>query len=316
MVSLIIVDYKTVPKTLQYINECYQFIIAANQIHAIIVDNCEDSSIGLQLVEKTTKSKAKKILIKNIKTEIYLYTLEGNPLLYVCAKQNIGYAKGNNLGALIAKSYYKDSYYLFSNNDLRFLQEFKIEQLLEPMKKNIRIGVVGPKIIGIEGAAQSPRKKISFWKQLFLTYYDLILPKKMKITKWITDVDNHNRSESCYWVTGSFLLADAAKFHESKGFDEHTFLYCEEIILAERLQQLGYHMYYENDIVLIHEHGQTVKSAFSAIKGIHISFQSSLYYYRKYRNLNVVLFVLARINYALFAILFIGKKSLGKLLCK
>lgn len=296
--------------------ECYKSIIDMKQIHIIVIDNAEDPDVGLRLIQTDCAGQIRSIQVESIPMKIYQCMLENITFLYICAKENLGYAKGNNLGAFIAKNYYGDSYYLFSNNDLSFPKSFSIEQLLKPMKKNESIGAVGPRIIDGNGNVQSPRKKIGAWKQLFLTYYDLLLPKTIKFTDKITDVDNHNCSQPCYWVTGSFIMVDATKFHEIQGFDEHTFLYCEEIILAERLQKKEYYMYYENDVSILHQHGQTVQSTFSAIQGIHISFQSMLYFYRTYRKLNRMIVILAQINYLLFALLFMLKKQVGQWLSK
>lgn len=321
MVSLIVVDYKTIPKTLEYIRDCYQMIENSSCLHAIIVDNSEESAIGLHILRKECGNEPEKISVKANKEngieridtmEVYRTIITGKPLIYICAKQNLGYAKGNNLGAKIAKECYGDDYYLFSNNDIRFLNKFNIEKLIAPMRRNNKIAVVGPEIIGLDGKQQSPRKIKSAWNQLFLNYYDLLLPKKLKFTDKITDVEFTDHSKECYWVTGSFMIVEAKKFQEIKGFDENTFLYCEEVILAERLRKQAYHMYYENSVKVLHEHGQTVKNAYSVLRGIELSFQSSLYYYTNYRKLNRIVIRFARLNYAVFAKLFAFKKKLGK----
>lgn len=312
MVSLIIVDYKTIPKTLEYIKACYEWIEDKELIHAIIVDNCENINTGLRFMEEICQNAPIEVKVEEIQKPVYEYVFEGKKLLYVCAGENLGYARGNNMGALVADKYYEDLYYLFSNNDLRFQQGFLLETLIAPTKTYPDIALVGPRIVTPAGEQQSPRKRIGAFKQLFAYYDDLLLPKGMKIAKKITDVDSSDDSKICYWVTGSFMIADAAKFWEVEGFDEHTFLFCEEMILAERLLQKGYSIYYENQVNVIHEHGQTVKASLQVLKSIRISFQSSIYYYTTYRNLQKSVAVLACIHFELFALLFSLKKLLGK----
>lgn len=314
MVSLIIVDYKTIPKTLQYIRDCYEMITDSIEMHTIIVDNCEDSTYGMKLVEQAAESNFTRAEMDYSAAEVFQCRFEGRPLLYVCAQQNLGYAKGNNLGAEIARYFNQDDYYLFSNNDLHFPHKFAIQQLLAPMQREKEIAVVGPRIEDKNGNIQTPRKRSSAWIQLFVNYYDMLLPMGMKITDKITDVDKTEESRLCYWVTGSFFVADAFKFHQVEGFDNKTFLYCEEVILAERLLRQGFHMYYENSVTVIHEHGQTVKAAFSALKGIRISFQSALYYYQQYRDLNAIVKRLAQVNYFIFSIFFMLKKNIAKII--
>lgn len=309
MISLIIVDYHTISKTLEYIKAFRDNVSGVKDLHVIIVDNCEDSTTGLQIMEKKLQIRAEKLAVKKFEKEFYRFCYEDELILYIGANENLGYAKGNNLGAALANIYYHDRYYIFSNNDLSFCSPFSIDQLLRAMNENADIAVVGPSIIGLNGESQSPRKKINALKQLFLTYYDLLLPLNMKFTNRITDADECKESRACYWVSGSFLLVDAEKFHIVEGFDEHTFLYCEEAILSERLKQKNYKVYYENGVSLIHEHGYTVRSTMDVVRGIRFSFQSTIYYYKTYRKLQGWILLLAKINYSLFELLFRAKKA-------
>lgn len=311
MVSLIIVDYKSISKTLAYIKSCYEHILDSDQIHVIIVDNNEDATAGMKEISKITEYEMAELSIQGIQQNVYEGKMDNNTFLYVCARENLGYAKGNNLGAEISALYYGDAYYLFSNNDMRIQEDFYLQQLIQPMLENDKRAVVGPKILGMDGKQQSPWKKSTAWKELFLNYYDLLLPKGKKITDKITNMDIGNQSKACYWVTGSFLMVDAKKFHQVGEFDENTFLYCEEMILSERLARYGYGMYFENSVTLIHEHGQTVKSVMSVLKGIRYSFQSSLYYYKQYRGLNAICIFAAKANFALFSLLFASKKRIA-----
>lgn len=316
MVSLIVVDYKTIPKTLEYIVACYSWIDDSKLIHAIIVDNCEDTEVGLGILEEICQNKPMEVKIEDMEAPVFACIHEGKKLLYVCAGQNLGYARGNNLGAFVAKKYYEDGQYLFSNNDLRFTERFSLETLIAPMQENTNVALVGPQIVTPAREQQSPRKRIGTFKQLFAYYDDLLLPKCIKFTDKITDVDVSNDSKLCYWVTGSFMLANAAKFWEVEGFDEATFLFCEEVILAERFLQKGYRVYYENQVKVIHEHGQTVKASLQVLKSIRISFQSSVYYYTKYRGLHKSIAALAYAHFGIFQLLFSLKKQLGRIIGK
>ena len=52
MISLIIVDYKSISKTLAYIQSCYEHILDTDQMHVIIVDNNEDVTAGMKEISK------------------------------------------------------------------------------------------------------------------------------------------------------------------------------------------------------------------------------------------------------------------------
>ena len=70
--------------------------------------------------------------------------------------------------------------------------------------------------------------------------------------------------------------------------DEHTFLYCEEIILAERLMKKNYQCACCVETSVIHNHSYTVKKSLSKLKFIKSNLDSYDYYLKKYRELNLV----------------------------
>ena len=313
MVTLIIVDYKTIDKTIRYLKEFRQKLIEKDILHVVLVDNAEEGEKNLSLLEKLTGNKPVPAKADIGGKAVYKGNLEGLEYLYAAAWENLGYARGNNLGAAAAKHFYpEDSFYLFSNNDLRLPEDFSMDVLLSPMKKYEDVAVVGPKLVGTDGLTQTPWKKTGAGKQLFLTYFDLLLPKFCKITGLITNLDIGKQDESrrVYWVSGAFFLVKADAFRKVNGFDEHTFLYGEEMIFAERLQRIHKCMYYERQIVVVHEHGQTVKKAWKVLQGISFGFTSCLYYFREYRSLPYIVGWLARLHFGIFRFLFSLKKKL------
>ena len=111
---------------------------------------------------------------------------------------------------------------------------------------------------------------------------------------------------------GCFLLVDSMKFKEVEGFDEYTFLLAEEMILSERLKRKGYKNYFYNDICLLHEHGQTIKSTLSAINGLKIAFESNYYYYKNYTNTNKISLCMTSLIFRIFVVLFYVKEKIKK----
>lgn len=313
MVTLIIVDYKTMERTIEYLTEFWRKLQEKELLHVVIVDNSEkeankqelpDKLTGYALAETEYEVRGKTVCRGRLQTMEYLY---------VAAEENLGYAKGNNLGAAVARLCYpEDSFYLFSNNDLKLPEVFSLITLMEPMKKYGDVAAVGPKIVGPDGAYQNPWKKTGAFKQLFLQYFDLLLPMFCKISGYITnrDISKVDESRYAYWVSGAFLLADAEAFRQAGGFDEHTFLYCEEMILAERLHRIRKRMYYESQVTVVHEHGRTVKKAWKVLQGITFSFESNLYYYKEYCGLSGLAEKAARVHFAIFRQLFALKKKL------
>jgi GT2 family glycosyltransferase len=48
----------------------------------------------------------------------------------------------------------------------------------------------------------------------------------------------------CYWVSGCFMIIKSIDYINAEYFDENTFLYGEEMILAERLKKINRSMYF------------------------------------------------------------------------
>ena len=68
--------------------------------------------------------------------------------------------------------------------------------------------------------------------------------------------------------------------------DETTFLYCEEFILAEKMNSLGYKCACCLDSSIIHNHSKVVKSNIKLKELISINNESFAYYLKKYRRFN------------------------------
>lgn len=280
MVSMIIVDYKSLDKTIEYIKDCAWNIEGLN--HFIIVDNASETPF------------------KPRKT-----TVEGKEVYVVSSGENGGYAKGNNLGAKTARDIWNDDYYIFSNNDLKFRKLFFLDEFLKPFKENSNIAVVGPKVIGLSGENQNPLPNLT-WKQMLLGHFlSLLPPKGMKRQQKNLVSTNKGRTTA---VVGAFMCAKAADFWEVEGFDENTFLFCEEMILAKRLEAIQKYMYYNDSVEVIHEHGVTVKNTVGVIRSLKADFNSRYYYAKEYCNAGKGWLALSKVNFNIVMALFKLKK--------
>lgn len=86
------------------------------------------------------------------------------------------------------------------------------------------------------------------------------------------------------------MLVNAVVFNEIGMFDENTFLYYEEPILAEKMLQIGKRMYFDSDVEIVHYEGGSTKRNPKKEK---IEMESRIYYMSKYKHVNkIVLFLL------------------------
>lgn len=293
MYSLIVIDYYSMEKTISYIFKVQKYIISNSLFHAIIVDNAENKS-GFIICEKHF-GQGDKIKFRN-DCEVFSYFTNYGIILYCSSGKNLGYAKGNNLGAALAKFYFKDPYYLISNNDLDLVDTLYWEKVEKIFNEDSHIAVIGPKVIGIDGKPQSPHKKVGPFTTLILYYWAI-----NKLFK-LSDLDYTNKSKECYRVIGCFMFVRASSFHNVGGFDSHTFMFAEEMILSELLKKEADYFYFWNEYVVIHEHGYTTKKTNNTIQNEKWSYESCRYYYKSYRKTSKLFLLIADINFKLYII--------------
>ena len=274
MFTLIVIDYRSMRETLQYIKDVAKNILFDGKLDVVVVDNSEFDSTnlieedGFLFVENKTLDPY----------QIKMFELESINLAYLFANENLGYAKGNNLGAYISDCIFGHRYYLISNNDLRFTKAIEWREIEDLFLKNPSVAVIGPKITGLNGKPQSPHKKISVFKSLFLYFW---VPDSYFIEHG--DLDYTSESKTCYRIIGCFMFVDADAFSKIKGFDTNTFLYAEEMILSERLLSASKQTYFYDEMEIIHGHPNKKNSKETIIKLKKEMYKSCRYYYSEYR---------------------------------
>lgn len=283
-ISVIIVDYGTLDKSIEYIKQMNDLIRESElKINYIVVDNCQDYSLKGELDKLLLDSKSIDSMEGKIECrESYVVNLENYTIHFIQNIENGGYAKGNNLGVKYCEEYLSTDYYLFSNNDIILLRGFEFQPLIQCFEENSTVAVVGPKVTGIDGKVQGPHVKQGWIKGLLCRYVPIEFLKRLSYDKY-----QENRDKQIYWTSGCFMLVDRTKFLRVNMFDPNTFLYCEEMILAAKLEEYGYKFYYCDKCHIIHEGGGTTGEKISKAYMIEADVNSRLYYYKKYRNVKI-----------------------------
>jgi len=210
--------------------------------------------------------------------------VERRDCLLVLLDDNYGYAKGNNFGLRIA-SRLKYRYVLISNNDIEIVSPV-IEDLKNLLEANPDVAVVGPKVSDPD-RSNGPYSKLGmrrlFWKPAFYPFHWIFFHTgKMFRLKSSQSKDIEAEQLSFpYYVSGSFMLARLSSLEEVDYFDENTFLYGEERILAEKLLAKGYRMAYLPGKEVKHNHGASTSRLNTDLS--RLEFESRLYYFSRYR---------------------------------
>lgn len=231
----------------------------------------------------------------------------------IISNQNLGFANGNNLGILKARSDGCE-FVICSNSDINVTKQDDFLQRIESISdKNPKIAIIAPSIENLDGIYQNPfrsqrfsTKEIIKMKFFYLSYfykiyyffrvyvfYELItkLAQKRKNTQ-IATPSIKKESSFIYAPHGSFLVFTPTFFKYYDGFDEHTFLYCEEFILAEMLRKKKLFCWFENSIEVLHKESRTTDSIVKNYKEkvkftLKYTFESCKYFAKLIRLVNV-----------------------------
>lgn len=309
MTGIVVVSFHNAEGTKKYVTE--QLSQLTDEYRVIIVAVDAEEEYGINLAESCGLE-----YIRN-----YNKINNNSKGWCVAVKDNLGYAKGNNLGVkILKKSNIVFDYYLFSNDDIEIIDSDILSRLGYVLNMNDYIGGIGPRVIGIDGNDQSPhRKYISPQRQIGWKLFSFIRKKRNHnaiysdntantVAEASLQKRNNNSVEDalilaskasapekglCYWISGAFMMVKANKFDTVEGFDSRTFLYFEEVILAERFLKKGWNFAFEPSVKVIHYEGGSTNVKSSRRNAIEL--ESRLLYYREYKHVNRILLFLYKL---------------------
>ncbi|MCF6155441.1 MAG: glycosyltransferase family 2 protein [Candidatus Brocadia sp.] len=189
---------------------------------------------------------------------------------------NLGFSRGNNLGASLAKG----MYLLFLNTDT-ILFENSIKLLADFLDKYPEVGAVGPKILFDDRYFQLSAGRLP---NLFGEFIDKIvysLARKWRAVMCPLLERRFNKIKAVGWLTGACFMVRQKAFLQVSGFDEKIFMYFEDKDLCKRLNSSGWQVMYYPSTSIIHllagSSGNVDKQKINEFYRT-----SQLYYYRKH----------------------------------
>jgi GT2 family glycosyltransferase len=240
MVSIIILSYNT--KGL--LEKCLTSIftkIKDIDFEVIVVDNASSDDSVKMIKEKFAKAKL------------------------VESKENLGFAKGVNVGA----SHAKGKYLLLLNSDIEVITpEFK--ELFGSLEKNDDIAVVGGKLDNADGSTS----------RSYGAFYELgeVFRMLFRDTEKKTLDEPENKPFTVDWVSGGFMAIKKSVFDELRGLDPHFFMYIEDMEFCYRVQKKGLKVLYNPGVVVKHVGQGSSNRAFAIIN----IYKGILYFYKKH----------------------------------
>lgn len=192
---------------------------------------------------------------------------------FICNEENLGYAKGNNVGFRFAKNVLKAEWVCLANNDLVFSDSEWITKIYREYEES-PFYVLGPDIVTPQGEHQNPfcqrvPDQKSVLKKLFhdvVVYILLKLGIQRKLRSKMKEKDVVPRANSQETLRGfqgvlhgSCLVFSPDYVKEFDGLYAGTFLYAEEEILCYILQKLKCPYTFYSDLRVTHCHATSFK---------------------------------------------------------
>lgn len=251
------------------------------------------------IVNNSATKESNKLLCNALNAELVtsgstMSSIEKN-VFVIPSLNNLGFAKGNNLGAEFCRHSFDPDYLLFTNNDIQFKSDNVVEQLIKKLQSLPNVGIIGPQVLGLDGKRQSPYPYRSFWNRhvwMYLSTPFYSLKRKRKV--FSLDYPQTAKEGYHYYVMGSFFLVRSVDFFNCGMFDPNTFLYAEELILSERMLTINRKVYYYPKVTIIHAHGATTKKYAKGNINDWL-FESECYYYREYQHTSLIILSLGKI---------------------
>jgi GT2 family glycosyltransferase len=225
-VSIIIINYKTFRLTSQCIDSILKFT--------------KGVSFEIILVENGTAE----------------FTIEntshwGAAVKLIVSEDNLGFAKGNNLGIVEAMG----KYILLVNSDT-LLQSDAVSLLYNYLEKNQEVGVVSPRVIYPGGEHQSVAQRFPSvkYKLIELLRIQKFLAPQKAGKLLLGSFFDHRQNIDVDWVWGTFFMFrnDILNQLPNKKLDDTYFMYCEDMQWCMDIKKLGYRIHFCADAEIIH----------------------------------------------------------------
>ena len=185
------------------------------------------------------------------------FSTEKSKTTFIWNKENLGFAKANNLGLSAAKG----DHILFLNPDTIISNE-SLEKTLEHIAQTPNCGAVGVYMTDSAGN-YLPESKRFVPSVLSSFFYFSGISKLSSESGFLNsyhagNIDKHKRSEVPI-LSGAFMMIKATIVSEIAGFDPRYFMYAEDVDFSMSIEKLGYKNWYLGDIKILHYKGESSK---------------------------------------------------------
>lgn len=227
-VGIVILNYNAYYETVKCVASIRNILKELYQI--VIVDN-GSNNCSYEYLRKYYQGKAAIDVIKS--------------------SQNVGFAKGNNIGIRYLRERYRLEFILLLNSDIIMVDKAYIQKLVKQYRGGV--GVIEANVQNGKGDFTQPglqqvTVRANFYRfiRACCQYYDIYFPFKFK----------GNRKKYICQV-GCAIMLTPDYFEVFEGLYSYTFLYGEEQILLILIDRSGLEVAFAEDTYLIHNEGKS-----------------------------------------------------------
>lgn len=231
--TLVVLNYNDFETTKQLVDSVNGY---RSIQHVVIVDNCSSDESHKKLYECYKNREDVNLLI---------------------SQKNGGYAYGNNLGCRYAIDNLGTDFITIANPDVSF-SDFALLQMIKFANEHEDAGCVSA-IMKCNEKNRSPMA----WKEP--KYIDCLIESSVLLgnifrRRVVYKMEDLKKCEASRVdvVAGSFFVLSRDAYTAINGFDESTFLYYEENILAKRLKTINKNNYLLTNVFYYHECSKSI----------------------------------------------------------
>lgn len=260
ILSVIILSYKQRGHTRQLLRSL-ETLHLPYELDLIVISNGRDPKLGEAVKELAPQAR------------------------FIEREKNDGYSIANNEGLRIATG----EMIFVLNPDVAVFPG-SIEKLVDYLRVNQQVGLVGPRLMNPDGSTQLsgslfPSFWIALWRRSVFGNWPFA---RTRIKKFFLGDWDRTTSRPVGWLLGAALLFRREVMAKVGLFDENFFLYVEDVDYCRRVWKAGWEVHYVAESEIVHflsRHSAVnpgLSAAFSYATRIHI--KSWFYYFRKYRH--------------------------------
>lgn len=228
-IAIVILNYNTSEQT-----TCLASQLNRLGYFTVVVDNCSTDDSAETLKE----------MLKPLKNCEFL-----------CATENGGYAKGNNIGIRYALEQRSFDYIAIMNPDIELLHDNTMENLCDALEQDDKLAGITAVTIFNSTLAGTNSCACRLLSPGELIISDVFLLNKMVSRNYKNLTADKNLVAYVDKIQGCFFIMKRKWFEEIGFFDENTFLYFEEDIIGTKIRQKGLRLGVLLSEMVRHNHG-------------------------------------------------------------